>query len=205
MPGFVDDEASLHNLTERELTERWAVSGDQQAASELWRRYLEILLNDASRQRSTGSDDSVTGSAFRSFLRQAQTKTFDFDRDDWLWRFLGKIAYRKRQTRLRKTHLTQMPGVLSDPPPPVDRNIGPEQAAAYNEVREALLKGLSPREQQWFEWRETGMPQVEIALHMGIGTRQVRRITRTVEQKVSRLFGDHTDRDGTNISEIKFE
>jgi DNA-directed RNA polymerase specialized sigma24 family protein len=190
MSASSDNPRPLHEWTEKELTEHWAATGDQQAASELWRRYLANLVKEASQSRGKApqSDDSVPGSAFRTFLRQAKTKTFNFDRDDWLWRLLGKIASRKRKSRERKRKREQSGGMLSNLPPPASRAVGPDQAAAYNEARQALLKLLTPREQEWFEGRELGLPQVEIALRMELTTRQVRRITRVVEQKAARLF-----------------
>ena len=194
----------LHEWTEKELTEHWAATVDQQAASELWRRYLANLVNEASQSRgkAPATDDSVLGSAFRTFLRQAKTKTFNFDRDDWLWRLLGRIASRKRKSRQRKQQREQSGGMLSNLQPPISRTVGPDEAAAYNEARQALLNLLTPREREWFEARELGLPQVEIALRMDLTTRQIRRINRVVEQKAAQLFSqDAADEAGDDPDE----
>ena len=118
----------------------------------------------------------------------SQTRLKQSRRDDWLWRLLGKIASRKRKSRHRKQQREQSGGILSQRPPPTNSAVGPEQAAAYNDARQSLMKLLTPREREWFEGRELGLPQVDIALRMNLSTRQIRRMIRVVEQKAARLF-----------------
>ncbi|MBS0265852.1 MAG: sigma-70 family RNA polymerase sigma factor [Planctomycetes bacterium] len=189
-----DDERSFSRLSERELIERWTSRKEQTAATELYRRYVEQLLQRAGHDRASSPyvEDSVFLSAFGSILRQADTTEFYFDHDDWLWRLLATIARRKKLARLRKQRELTGDERFDDIVAIAEGEPSAEEIAEYNEARSRLWAVLGQRERLYLEMRELSYRQKDIARELQIDTRQVRRIAKAVEMKAQRLLGNGT-------------
>lgn len=175
----------LIGLSEQVLIERWQKRQDQEAAAELWRRFCERLFREA---RNVRDVDSTDASAFRELL--SANRPFNYDRDDWMWRLLATIAHNKRISRFRKNKAHSSDSLEAIP----EQTISPEEVADYNDKVRQLKEILVPKELDYFELREGGLRQVEIAEKMGLHVRTISRIGVAVQAKVRRLFGDDQDR-----------
>lgn len=172
----------------KQLLQRWIDSRDQEAASELFRRYVERLLKMADAERSQmNSIESAYFDAFGSLLRRAHAMTFFFDHDDWLWRLLATIAKRKKIQRYRKQKELTGGDLLAELTAMADGDPSPDEVAAFNDTRRRLWAALNDKERIYLEMREKLFSQKEIAAEMGNSPRTVRRIARDVEIKASRI------------------
>jgi hypothetical protein len=82
------------------LCERWQ-AGDQRAATELYRRFMDRLLTVLSRNLATRflrriDPESVMISAFDSLLKRTQDKPFSFQDDSDVWKTESATQRRKR-------------------------------------------------------------------------------------------------------------
>lgn len=184
------DKDKLTDLSERELLQLWIDHKDQEAATELYRRYVQRLLKQAGSLRASQNyvEESAYLSAFGSVLRRAGEMKFYFDHDDWLWRLLATISKRKMIARYRRQKELTGGDALSDVAVFAEGDPTPDEVATFNDLRRELWAALQNRERVYLEMREQGFNQKEIAAEMKVDPRQVRRIARAVEVKASRLF-----------------
>jgi RNA polymerase sigma factor (sigma-70 family) len=187
-PGPAPSFEELAQQSEKTLLERWKSHQDREAAAELWRRYYEKLAREARKSRQQVIDDSVYASAILQVLKM-DNKRFNYDRDDWIWRLLARIVSNKRISRLRK----RKPLGIESVAPLMDSQPSQEEVADYNDKVAQMMEILEPHEQAYFECRESGLKQVEIARKMQVDVRTVYRWGLAVQAKVQRLFGNQLD------------
>lgn len=187
-PGPAPSFEELAKQSEKTLLERWKSHQDREAAAELWRRYYEKLAREARKSRQQVIDESVYASAILEVLKM-DNKTFNYDRDDWIWRLLARIVSNKRISRQRK----RKPLGIESVAPLMDSQPSQEEVADYNDKVAQMMEILEPREQAYFKCRESGLKQVEIAREMKVDVRTVYRWGLDVQAKVQRLFGNQLD------------
>lgn len=195
-PEAIGDRLPLEECSDETLIDLWSSKYDQAAFTELWRRYVERLLEQAGKSRSVNPlDDSANVSAFLTVLRQATHRRFNHDRDDWFWRLIATVASRKRISRYHKRKpLTG--DVLDHLEIPLRMFPGAEDIASYNEMRAKLWEILTPTEREFFEYRELGLKKSEIAREMHRNPKTIYRISLAVQQKFTKLFGNEKDNFG---------
>jgi len=183
-------------LTEAQLMDLWRTQQDKLATAEVWRRYQEKLIERGHRSRGGEfTEESVQISAFASVLRMGRERVFNTDRDDWLWRLLATISANKLATRHRKRR-EATGDLFDDLPVPMSLDPGPDEIAMYNEQRQRLMEVLTKREREYFECREEGMKQVDIAKYWQRDVKTVYRVGIAVQQKAARLFRGDIQGDG---------
>ena len=187
-PGPAPSFEELAQQSEKTLLERWKSHQDREAAAELWRRYYEKLAREARKSRQQVIDESVYASAILEVLKM-DNKTFNYDRDDWIWRLLARIVSNKRISRLRK----RKPLGIESVAPLINSQPSQEEVADYNDKVAQMMQILEPHEQAYFKCRESGLKQVEIAREMKVDVRTVYRWGLAVQAKVQRLFGNQLD------------
>ena len=187
-PGPAPSFEELAKQSEKTLLERWKSHQDREAAAELWRRYYEKLAREARKSRQQVIDESVYASAILEVLKM-DNKTFNYDRDDWIWRLLARIVSNKRISRLRK----RKPLGIESVAPLMASQPSQEEVADYNDKVAQMMQILEPHEQAYFKCRESGLKQVEIAREMKVDVRTVYRWGLDVQAKVQRLFGNQLD------------
>jgi RNA polymerase sigma factor (sigma-70 family) len=188
-----------------DLLARWR-AGDQQAAEELFRRYVKRLtalararLSDKLAGRVDPED--VVQSAYRSFFADARAGQYDLQRGGDLWRLLVSITLHKlrhqverMQTQKRAVEREASFGTedslvllqgnrLSGEPSPVE-------AVALADELEQLMRSLDPLKRRILEMRLQGYGLAEIAAQVECGERTVRRVIKEIKDRLERLRGE---------------
>jgi RNA polymerase sigma-70 factor (ECF subfamily) len=165
-------------------------AGDQQAARELFDRYVDRLLALAHRRldhRLAGRVDAedIVQSVFRTFFHRAKENRFDVkDPDDiskllfriTIHKTLRQIAFHRRGKRdaqleagaHREGDELLMEQFAGEPTP--------EEAATLVDEMEHFLSQLKPEERQILEMRMEGYNNQEISEKMDISDRKIRRL-----------------------------
>ncbi|MCA9109010.1 MAG: sigma-70 family RNA polymerase sigma factor [Planctomycetaceae bacterium] len=174
-----------------ELVERWR-QGDQQAANELYQRYVErlsgiVTAQLADRLRSRTDPDDVLQSACRSFFRRVQDGQFEFDADDDVWKLLVTISLNKLRSQVRKHSAAKRDAgqelsrssneipdefhmeKLSETPSPVE-------AFIFTEMIERVSAKLGADHAVLLQLRMEGHSQQEIADALQTSDRSIRRM-----------------------------
>ncbi|MFN0055495.1 MAG: RNA polymerase sigma factor [Planctomycetales bacterium] len=185
-----------------ELLKRFR-GGDQEAAADLFRRYLGRLTvlarSRLSRRIAQRVDpEDVVLSAYRSFFVRAHDGRVELTRSGDLWRLLVAITLHKlhrtvahHQAQRRNVGQEQpgeaelenaaRDGRLSMPPTA-------EEAVAVAELLERLLADLPPVQRKIVELRLQDHRLDEIAKAVQRSERTVRRLLRDMEQRWHRLL-----------------
>ncbi len=184
-----------------ELVERWR-DGDQDAASQLYQRYVERLsgivrgqISDRLRAR-TDADD-VLQSACRSFFRRVQEGQFQFDEDEDVWKLLVTISLNKLRSQVRRHSAAKRDAAQEvsrrDNSLPDDFHLeklaktpSPVEAFIFAEMIENVSKKLDHRHALLLELRMEGYSQLEIAGRLQTSDRGIRRMLDNVRMVLSR-------------------
>jgi len=187
----MDDEGS------GELVARWQ-KGDQQAATDLFRRYADRLIALARsrlpakvHQRVDAED--VVQSVYRSFFAGAKEGRYDLQRGGQLWRLLVTITLHKvyrqvtRNTRDkravgREKNIEDAEGLLAVPLSLLAREPSPLEVITLTDEIEQIMRGLKPHYRRMLELRLQGYNVFEIADETKSGERTVRRVLDQVKQ-----------------------
>jgi RNA polymerase sigma-70 factor, ECF subfamily len=177
-------------------------SGDEQAATEVFGRYVRRLVALAERQfearlRVRVDVEDAVNSACRSFFARARRGEFDLAGWDELWSLLVIITLRKCARRLREVKATrrdprreiesrspEFGGVWQVP----DRAPSPVEAAILSETAEELFRHLHPDDRPIVEYLLQGYAADEIAARLDCSERTVRRVRRRAKQCLERLL-----------------
>lgn len=169
-------------------------AGDQDAARQIYDRYLERLLALAQRRLSQRfasrvDPEDVLQSVFRSFFLRMRDGQFTVEGEDDLTKVLVQITIHKtlrqiafHQAERRSTQRECSQGAesreqgLQMP----DREPTPEEAILFLDQLEHFLKQLQPQERQIVELRVQGYGTEEIASRLGTYDRKVRRVLERV-------------------------
>jgi len=176
-------------------------SGDQQAGSEIFRRYGEQLIRLAA-PRLTGllkqkvDPEDVVQSAFRSFFRAHGEKSFVLG--DWndLWSVLVTITLRKCRYQVRQ-FLTAKRDMRRESSPPEEGSgvhwqavasaPTPAEVAEFTDLLSRFLDGLDARARQIVELALDDHSPAEIAPRVGLTERSVYRQMERIRERLESM------------------
>ena len=166
-------------------------NGDEQAATELFDRYLDRLIELARSQLSPQlaprfDPEDVVQSAYRSFFRLARADRCRLRKDEKLWHLLAAITINKarkaaerHRARKRAVELECRNAAESDlcpvPTRAVARDPTPVEAAVLIEETECTMRRLSPLHRQILFLQLQGHSTEATARHAECSHRTVRR------------------------------
>ncbi len=164
--------------------------GDNEAAKELFDRYLERLLNLARRRisqrlASRVDPEDIVQSVFRTFFGRLRDGQFQIaDQDDLckllmritLHKTLRQVAFHKAGKRNPSAEVGQGEESQERLVDLLDREPTPEAEVAFLDQLEHFLGNLRPDERQILEMRMQGYSNDDIAAKLGIYDRKIRRV-----------------------------
>jgi RNA polymerase sigma factor (sigma-70 family) len=194
-----------HHGTSAELLRRYR-DGDEDAAEEIFRRYVERLTRLARSRlspRLAGRTDpeDVVLSAWRSFFVGARAGRFSLRRSGDLWRLLVSITMHKLYHQARR-HTAERRGVAVEQSleqtaaellPAAGREPTPEEAITLADELEAVLSRLDACGRRVLELRLQGEPLATIAEDTGRSERTVRRLLRQIRGLLAGRLGVGSD------------
>lgn len=164
--------------------------GDQNAAAQLFERYVGKLVGLARRHLNTQlgrriDAEDVVQSAFRSFFRGTRDGRFQIGPGQDLWRLLAVMTVTKLKKQVefhtaakRDFQLEQSPAPGQDSPAysrPTEEP-SPADSLALVEQVEGVSSQLGVDQQRIFAMRLEGHHVEEIAAQVGVSERTVRRV-----------------------------
>jgi RNA polymerase sigma factor (sigma-70 family) len=181
------------------LLAQWR-NGSQQAAEELFRRYVDRLMALArgrlSEQLARRIDpEDVVQSAYRSFFVGAREGRFAVERGGDLWRLLVAITLHKlkdqvdRHTADKRSvaaeqALGNQQGLPGIQPQLLSREPSPLEALSLWDEVEQMLRQLDPMARQLLEMRLQGYNLEEIAAALRCSERTVIRVLKRIKQQL---------------------
>jgi RNA polymerase sigma-70 factor (ECF subfamily) len=179
--------------------------GDQQAAAEIFRRFVGRLIpfarNRLSAQvRGKIDPEDVLQSVFRSFFIRHADGQFELEDWDGLWSLLVRITFRKCGRRIaafaagRRDVRREVSPLAWDEEArrqweAIARDPMPEEAASLAETLEHLLRGLDERQRQIVTLRLQGFMIPEISQEVERTERTVHRVLAHVRERLKYLEG----------------
>ncbi len=187
----------------KDLVERWR-NGDEQAATELYRRFVQSVLQVASshignRLKSRVDEGDVVQTVFRTFFKRAKLveegKRFEFQEDEDLWKVLVTITLNKTRT-LSQKHQAQKRDARReqsldahhysvDHASQLARNANPEDAVVLTDIVESLTSVLKPQHAEIFRLRLEEYTLDEIAAQLQVNEKTVRRAMVQIRERLS--------------------
>jgi RNA polymerase sigma factor (sigma-70 family) len=194
-----------HHGTSAELLRRCR-DGDEDAAEEIFRRYVERLTRLARSRlspRLAGRTDpeDVVLSAWRSFFVGARAGRFSLGRSGDLWRLLVSITMHKLYRQARR-HTAERRCVAVEQSlertaeewlPADGREPTPDEAITLADELEAVLSRLDACGRRVLELRLQGESLATIAADTGCSERTVRRLLAQIRELLAGRLGDRTD------------
>jgi RNA polymerase sigma-70 factor, ECF subfamily len=171
------------------LVDLWR-AGDQNAARQLFDRYVERLVALARKRISNRlaarvDPDDIVQSVFRTFFGRVKAGQFQLEHEEDLCKLLIRITVHKtlRQAEFHQAAKRDI-GVESSADEPsadrlrdvLSREPTPEEAVVFLDQLEHFMNQLRPQERQIVEMRLQGFGTEEIAERLGTYDRKVRRI-----------------------------
>jgi RNA polymerase sigma-70 factor, ECF subfamily len=179
-------------------------SGDDQAAAEVYRRFVRRLVGLACRQfepwtRAKADHEDVVQSAFKSFFARFDRGEFVLSDWDDLWSLLVVITLRKcrrRQNALRRgrrdaaREVALIDGVNDEERAwePSDREPTPDEAVMLTELLDIWLRGMTAGERAVTELGLQGLSTPQIAERLKRTERTVRRIHASARDRLGTLL-----------------
>jgi RNA polymerase sigma-70 factor (ECF subfamily) len=174
--------------SDRTLVNLWR-GGDQQAARELFERYVERLVAMARRrisERLAGRIDAedVVQSVFRTFFVRARQNKFTIDDPDDVCRLLARMTVHKvlkkveHHTAAKRdagAEVAQAEDAQQRLAAFLDREPSPDEANQFLDQLEHFLGQLKPEERHILELRMQGYGTEEIAAQLKTYDRKIRR------------------------------
>ena len=195
----------LSRAESAELLARYR-AGDDAAASELFRRYVERLTSLArvrlSRRLASRVDpEDIVLSAWRSFFAGAQDGRFAVEASGELWPLLVTITLRKvyrnvkHHTAARRSVDAERrhAGGIDEGFAPCSQEPRPEDAVVLADELEAILQSLQPFERRVLELRLRGESTRSIAADTGRPERTVRRACAALDQMLRRRAAERPE------------
>ncbi len=177
--------------------------GDQDAATEVFRRFYRRLLALASSRFDSwlcgrADPEDVVQSACMSFFLRCQRGQFDLtDWDDLCWLLtlitLRKCSHRREQLLAERRHAGREVPLDEETSESwggwetLDRQPTPPEAAMLAETIELLLRGFSPPDREIVEQILQGYTAEEIAERLDCSERTVRRVRARAKIHLRRL------------------
>jgi DNA-directed RNA polymerase specialized sigma24 family protein len=156
--------------------------GDEAAASTLFERYYQRLLELIRRQlgwklRDMEGSADVAQSVLKSFFSQVQKHSIQLRADDSLWPLLATIALNKVRNRgkfwQREKRDPNRQVALDAQHDPLEQGPSPEDVAAVKELVDRLLEPFSARRRRIIELILEDRPIHQIAADVGSAERTV--------------------------------
>jgi RNA polymerase sigma factor (sigma-70 family) len=174
---------------DRELVKKWR-AGDQEAARQIYDRYVERLLALARRRlghrvSSRVDPEDVLQSVFRTFFQRVKAGRFQIDDEDDLCKLLMRITVHKTLRKIaaetaakRDPRREASTGADSEDRlyDLCDREPTPDEAVDFLDQLEHLLGKFTPQQRQILEMRLQGFNNDEIAQKLGTYDRRIRRV-----------------------------
>jgi RNA polymerase sigma-70 factor (ECF subfamily) len=168
-----------------------------EAAARLFTRYAEQLTRLADqhldrRLASRVDGEDIVQSVFRTFFRRSAGGELAIDGSSNLWRLLVRItvlkarAVARRHTAGVRDVAAEAGGATAGFFEAIARGPGPEDAAAFVDEIEALLRGLPALYARLVELRLQGHSSAEIASILGVSSRTVQRALHLLKQRLER-------------------
>lgn len=195
--------ADADGISDRSLVRRFR-TGDEDAATALYKRYAERLQRLA--ERNTASDlgvrfdaEDVVQSVFRTFFRRVQTGYYDLPAGEELWRLLLVISLNKIRTlavhhRAKKRDVGAT--VAPEPQQMAQLALAPGDNWALRSLQSVVrdvLVDLPPIQQQMIAQRIDGCQVEEIASETGRSKRTVERVLQNFRQRLRELIDEPSD------------
>ena len=177
-------------------------AGDEEAAAEIFRRYVHRLIALASRQfetrfRAKADPEDVVQSVYKSFFRRDDRSPFDLSDWDGLWSLLATITVRKcidrRQFwRAARRDVGRETALGPDPTDEacwdaVDRGPTPLQATVLTDTLEELIRRLAPHQRALAELSLQGYTAPEVAGRCGCSERTVARVLKRIKDLLGEM------------------
>lgn len=176
-------------------------AGDQNAARELFDRYVERLLALARRRisqrlASRVDPEDVVQSVFRTFFDRAKEGRFEFEDSQDVCKLLARITVHKtlrqvafhkaakRDPSLETTQNTDGQDRLLEV---LGREPTPDDANAFMDHLEHFLSQLRPQDREILELRMQGYNNLEIAEKLGVSDRKIRRLMERVRGQAEQV------------------
>ena len=182
--------------TSAEILARYR-GGDEQAAEEMFGRYVERLTllarSRLSRKLASRTDpDDIVLSAYRSFFIGAREGRFLLTRSGDLWRLLVSITMHKLYRHVRH-HTAEMRSVTlerslqstDEEQLPVNREPSPEEAIAVADELAAIMSTLDAFGRRVLELRLQEEQLSVISAETGRSERTVRRMLRVIRERMA--------------------
>lgn len=172
------------------LIERYR-QGDESAAAEIYRRYVERLTSLAQRRLSAKAGrrldaEDIVQSAFRTFFGHAQHGEFRFDDNKDLWHLLAVITLNKLRRKIERMRAAKRGydveqsqrvddtgGYVAEA---VSRDAAPDEAAMLDDELLQLQAGMDDIQRRILDLRLQGFQIEEIAVEVSRSERTVRRV-----------------------------
>ena len=177
-------------------------AGDQEAAAEVFRRFLTRLIALASHQfearlRAKDDPEDVVQSVYKSFFRRDDRSPFELSDWDALWALLATITVRKCRDRRQfwraerrdagREMATGHDQVDEAWWEAIDRGPTPLQATILAETLEQLIRPLNARGRTIAEMSFRGYTSVEIAERCECSERTVGRVLARVRDRLGEM------------------
>lgn len=181
-------------------------AGDEGAATEIFRRYLDrltLLVRSrlSSRLAARTDPEDIVQSAYRSFFLGAERGRFSLKRSGDLWRVLVSITLHKLYRGVKRhTAQARSVDVERDTAATLDLNQiaassqpTPDQAVALADLVETVMSRLDDFGRRVLEMRLQGEQITEIAADTGRSERSVRRSLSRIRAELARRLGANVD------------
>lgn len=195
----------MHDDETVELVDRWR-GGDQDAATELYERYFDRLMQIVAGHvmqtyRKQVEPEDVVQSAFGTVFRRMKNGSFSFKSDGDVWKLLVTVVLNKLRNRVRYLNAERrdirreirgeadFDGVLAaqlSTPPGIREAM--EFASLVRDVFEFAM--ISDHEKELLQLRLEGHSQQEIAEKLGVTDRTIRRMMERIRERMSQLLAD---------------
>jgi len=183
-------------------------AGDEQAASEIFRRFVDRLIALAACQFeerfwAKADPEEVVQSVYQSFFRRQDRSPFDLSDWDSLWALLAMITIRKCHRELnfwkaakRDTRRELPTGNHPDAEAcweVIDREPTPDQATVLAETLQRLLVPFQPRQREIAELILQGYTAPEIAPKCRCSERTVYRVDQRLRERILEIETDASE------------
>jgi RNA polymerase sigma factor (sigma-70 family) len=188
------------------LVARWR-AGDQQAAAELFRRYVTRLTALARSRLSAQlagrvDPEDVVQSVYRCFFADARAGRYEVERGGDLWQLLVTITLHKLQEQVRQNsrrkravqrqqNFGSEESLMGLQPHMLGHEPSPVEALALADQLDQLMRDLEPLHRRMLELRLPGHTVEEIAAATERTERTVRRVLDRITQQLQRRLSDN--------------
>lgn len=171
-------------------------TGDEDAATQLYVRYSEKLLNLAQHQTSSQlkgrvDPESIVQSVFRTFFRRASEGQYDVASGEELWKLLLVMALNKIRTLATFHNAKKRDAGITSAMPEHFEISSSQNESAYSILRmtiEELTDSLSESQKSMILMRIDGHSVDEISTKTGRAKRSIERVLQKFKEQLSQTL-----------------